>query len=134
MTFHITDANKVLASVTKMTEAGNEVYFNRRLSYIESPGKKRAYLRKRGGVYVLDVVFFDGENAIKGEVIIDSGAADHVMPKGMLTGVVTREKEAGTRFVAADGGELGNYGRKDVQFVPLAFWEEEFGSPFQGRA
>ena len=117
-----------------MTEAGNEVCFNRRLSYIESAEEKRAYLRKRGGVYVLDVVFFDGENAIKGEVIIDSGAADHVMPKGMLMGVATREKEAGTRFVAADGGELGNYGRKDVQFVPLAFWEEEFGSPFQGRA
>ena len=134
MTFHITDANKILASVTKMTEAGNEVNFNRRRSYTESPGKQRAYLRKRGGVYVLDVVFFDGEHAVQGEVIIDSGAADHVMPKGMLTGIVTREKEAGTRFVAADGGELGNYGRKDVQFVPLAFWEEEFGAPFQGRA
>ena len=56
------------------------------------------------------------------------------MPKGMLTGIATREKEPGTRFVAADGGELGNYGRKDVQFMPLAFWEEEFGAPFQGQA
>ena len=45
-----------------------------------------------------------------------------------------REKERGTKFVAADGGELGNYGRKDVQFCPLEFWEAEFGTPFQGQA
>ena len=134
MTFHVTDANKILASVNKMTEAGNQVNFNRRRSYIESPGGQRAYLRKRGGVYVLDVVFFDGDKAIKGEVIVDSGAADNVMPKGMLTGIDMREKEKGTKFVAADGGELGNYGRKDVQFCPLEFWEAEFGTPFQGQA
>ena len=133
MTFHVTDATKMLASVNKMTEVGNEVNFNRRKSYIESPSGKRAYLRKRGGVYVLDVVFFDGEKAVKGEVIVDSGAADNVMPRGVLTGITTREKEPGSRFVAADGGELGNYGRKDVQFCPLEFWEEEFGSPFQGQ-
>jgi hypothetical protein len=133
MTFHITDATKMLASVNKMTEAGNEVHFNRRRSYIESPTGKRASLRKRGGVYVLDVVFFDGETAVKGEVIVDSGAADNVMPRGILTGVLTREKEPGSRFVAADGGELGNYGRKDIQFCPLEFWEDEFGSPFQGQ-
>jgi hypothetical protein len=134
MTFHMTDANKILASVNKMTEAGNRVDFNKRKSYIESPDGKRACLRKRGGVYVLDVVFFDGERAVRGEVIVDSGAADNVMPKDMLTGITIREKEPGTRFVAADGGELGNYGRKDVQFCPLEFWEGEFGSPFQGPA
>ena len=83
---------------------------------------------------MLDVVFFDGERAVKGEVIVDSGAADNVMPRGMLNDVITREKEPGTRFVAADGGELGNYGRKDVQFCPLEFWADEFGSPFQGQA
>jgi hypothetical protein len=134
MTFHLTDANKMLASVNKMTEVGNRVDFNKRKSFIESPDGKRAYLRKRGGVYVLDVVFFDGEKAVRGEVIIDSGAADNVMPKDMLTGITTKEKEPGTRFVAADGGELGNYGRKDVQFCPLEFWEGEFGAPFQGLA
>jgi hypothetical protein len=117
-----------------MTEVGNRVDFNKRKSYIESPDGKRAYLRKRGGVYVMDVVFFDGERAVRGEVIIDSGAADNVMPKDMLTGITMREKEPGTRFVAADGGELGNYGRKDVQFCPLEFWEDEFGAPFQGPA
>jgi hypothetical protein len=133
MTFHVTDANKVLASVTKMTEAGNRVDFNKRRSFIESPDGKKAHLRKRGGVYVLDVIFFDGDKAVKGEVIVDSGAADNVMPRGMLTGIDLREKEKGTRFVAADGGELGNYGRKDVQFCPVEFWEAEFGTPFQGQ-
>ncbi len=99
-----------------------------------SPSGKKAYLKKRNGVYVLDVVFFNGDEAERGEVIIDSGAADHVMPRGMLEHVITREKEAGIKFVAADGAEIGNYGRKDVQFVPADFWEDEFGSPFTGRA
>jgi hypothetical protein len=134
MTFHVTDANRILASVNKMTDVGNEVNFNKRRSYIQSPGGRKAYMKKRGGVYVLDVVFLNGPEAVRGEVIIDSGAADNVMPKNMLTGIETREKEKGTKFVAADGGELGNYGRKDVRFVPFEFWEEEFGSPFQGQA
>ena len=134
MTFHLTDANKILASVNKMTDAGNEVVFNKTRSFIKSPAGKKAFLKKRNGVYVLDVIFFNGDEAVRGEVIIDSGAADHVMPRGMLGSVVTRAKEAGIKFVAADGAEIGNYGRKDVQFVPADFWEEEFGSPFTGRA
>jgi hypothetical protein len=134
MTFHLTDANKILASVNKMTETGNEVVFNKARSFIKSPTGRKAFLKRRNGVYLLDVIFFNGDEAVRGEVIIDSGAADHVMPRGMLEGVVTREKEMGIRFVAADGAEIGNYGRKDVQFVPTDFWEEEFGSPFTGRA
>ena len=134
MTFHLTDANKILASVNKMTDSGNEVVFNKVRSYIVSPSGRKAYLNKRNGVYILDVIFFNGDEAVRGEVIIDSGAADHVMPKGMLENVFTREKEAGIKFVAADGAEIGNYGRKDVQFVPADFWEEEFGSPFTRRA
>ena len=134
MTFHLTDASKILASVNKMTEKGNEVIFNKARSFIKSPSGRKAFLKKRNGVYVLDVIFFNGDEAVRGEVIIDSGAADHVMPRGMLEAVITREKEAGIKFVAADGAEIGNYGRKDVQFVPADFWEEEFGSPFTGRA
>jgi hypothetical protein len=134
MTFHLTDACKILASVNKMTETGNEVVFNKARSFIKSPNGKKAFLKRRNGVYVLDVIFFNGDEAVRGEVIIDSGAADHVMPRGMLEAVITREKEAGIKFVAADGAEIGNYGRKDVQFVPADFWEEEFGSPFTGRA
>ena len=117
-----------------MTAAGNEVSFSSDRSYIKSPAGKKAFLRKRNGVYILDVIFLNGGEAIRGEVIVDSGAADNVMPRGMLESVITREKEAGVKFVAADGNELGNYGRKEVQFVPLEFWQDEFGTPFQGRA
>ena len=134
MTFHLTDASRVLASVNKMTDSGNEVVFNKVRSYIKSPAGRKAFLNKRNGVYVLDVIFFNGDEAVRGEVIIDSGAADHVMPRKMLGSVFTREKEEGIKFIAADGAEIGNYGRKDVQFVPVDFWEEEFGSPFTGRA
>ena len=46
---------------------------------------------------------------------MDSGAADNVMPHGILESIIAREKEAGVNFVAASGAEIGNYGRKDVQ-------------------
>ena len=81
----------------------------------------------------MDVVFFNGESAVQGEVVVDSGAADNVMPNKVLNDIEIREPEA-CKFVAADGQPMGNYGRKDVQFVPLEFWEAEFGSSFQGRA
>ena len=68
MTFHLTDANKILASVTKMTAAGNEVIFNNARSYIKSPAGRKAFLRKRNGVYVLDVIFFNGDEAVRGEL------------------------------------------------------------------
>ena len=79
-------------------------------------------------------MFSNGKEEVRGEVIVDSGAADNVMPHGRLESIITREKEAGVKFVAADGAEIGNYGRKDVQFVPVDFWEEVMGSPFTGRA
>ena len=81
----------------------------------------------------MDVVFPDGESAVQGEVVVDSGAADNVMPNQVLNNIEILEPEP-CRFVAADGNPMGNYGRKNVQFIPLAFWESEFGTPFQGRA
>ena len=135
MTFHVTDATKMLASVAKMTEAGNDVMFSKqRKSYVESATGEKAYLRKKRGIFILDVVVFDGEAAVQAEVVVDSGAADNVMPKGLFEDIVLREKEVGVNFVAADGVPIGNYGRRDVQFIPLEFWEARTGSPFQGRA
>ena len=90
-------------------------------------------MEMRKGIYVMDVVFFDGESAVQGEVVVDSGAADNLMPNRVLNNVEMREPE-NCKFVAASGQPMGNYGRKDVQFVTLALWEGEFGSPFQGRA
>ena len=138
MTFHITDAKKILASVNRMVEAGNSVVFPKQGkpggSYVQSPAGTKAYMQMRRGIYVMDVVFLDGKTTVQGEVVVDSGAADNVMPNRVLNNVEVLEAEPRAIFAAADGNPMGNYGRKNIQFVPLAFWESEFGTPFQGRA
>ena len=91
-------------------------------------------MRRKNGVFVLDVVYVMGDEALKGEIVVDSGAADNVMPAKVLDGFKTLPAQEGINFVGADGEPIGNYGRKQVQFVPLEFWQGEFGSPFQGRA
>jgi len=53
------------------------------------------------------------------EIAIDSGAADNVMPRGVMTNVELLEKEKGVGFAGANGSELGNYGRRVIEFVPL---------------
>ena len=136
MTFHVTDASKILASVNRMIEAGNNVVFAKPCkggSYVQSPTGTKAYMQMRKGIYVMDVVFLDGASAVQGEVVVDSGAADNVMPNRVLNNIEVRAPETCT-FVGANGKPMGNYGRKNVQFIPLEFWEAEFGSPFQGRA
>ena len=48
MTFHVTDASKILASVSKMTEAGNDVVFKdprKEQSYILSESGNKAFLK-----------------------------------------------------------------------------------------
>ena len=86
------------------------------------------------GVYKLDVVFMNGDKAERGKIGIDSGAADNVMPEHGLSEVTMQEKEHGVRFSSANRKEMANHGRKEVQFVPLDFWEAEYGYPFQGQA
>ena len=90
-------------------------------------------MQMRKGIYLMDVVFLDGETAVQGEVVVDSGAADNVMPNRVMNNIEVTAPETCT-FVGANGKPMGNYGRKNVQFIPLEFWEAEFGSPFQGRA
>ena len=137
MTFHVTDASKILASVNRMIEAGSDVVFaepSKGGSYVQSSSGKEAYMQLRRGIYVMDVVFLDGGTAVQGEVVVDSGAADNVIPNQVLNNIEVLEPETRAILVAADGNPMGNYGRRSIQFVPLAFWESEFGTPFQGRA
>ena len=124
MTFHLTDAKRMLASVDKITAAGNEVKFG------PSPADnfvrnldtgKKIPLRKKHGVYVMEVIFIMGDQKIVGEIIIDSGAAECVMPREMLPSLETLPAKAGVRFAAANGGEMGNCGRKLITFVPRDF-------------
>ena len=58
-------------------------------------------------------------SAGKGKVTIDSGAAESVMPKGMLDWEPLVEGEAkrmGVKYVAANGAEMENYGEKKTRF------------------
>ena len=133
MTFHVTSARKVLASVTKLNESGTIVHLEKGNNYLESPLGQRAHLQRKNGLYVLDVVYICGETTEKGEVIIDSGAADHVMPKDMLESIEMKPKSPTTSFVTAGGKPLDYYGRKEITSVPVEFWDEAAAAPFQRR-
>ena len=135
MKCHVTDSSKFLASVGKMTALGNRVIFDSDRSYIQS--KKTGMemdMIKENGVFKLDVIFMNGEKAERGRIVVDSGAADNVMPSEELLELDMMPKEQGVNFTAANGKPMANHGRKDVQFVPFEFWEAEYGFPFQGRA
>ena len=85
MKYHVADATKFLASVGKMTEMGNRVIFDADRSFIQS--KKTGMemeMIKENGVYKLDVIFMNGDKAERGRIVIDSGAADNVMPSEEL--------------------------------------------------
>jgi hypothetical protein len=123
MTFHVTDAKKLLASVAKMTEAGNEVHFGPKVenNYIKCTKSGRVTpMRKERGMYVIDAFFENGLKMMKGKIVVDSGAAENVMPAEVLENVRMTAKKTGVRFVAANGEEMKNYGRKVVTFIPAA--------------
>ena len=133
MTFHVTSARKVLASVTKLDESGTIVHLEKGNNYLESPLGQRAHLKRKNGLYVLEVFYVGGETTERGEVIIDSGAADHVMPKDMLEAIEMKPKSPTASFITAGGKPLEYYGRKEITFVPVEFWEEMSAAPFQRR-
>ena len=59
------------------------------------------------------------KSAGKGKITIDSGAAESVMPRDMLTSEPLLEgegKKTGVRYVAANGAKMENYGEKKVRF------------------
>ena len=75
-------------------------------------------LRKERGVYLMDVWFVNGSERTAGTIVVGSGAAECVMPQHMLPKSPTLDRKEGVRFAAANGGEMGNYGRKMVEFIP----------------
>ena len=121
MSFHVTDAKKLLASVAKMTEAGNEVRFGPNLedNFVKCTKSGRITpMRKEKGMYVIDALFENGQKMMKGKIVVDSGAAENVMPAEVLANVKMMPKKKGIRFVAANGEEMKNYGMKTVTFIP----------------
>ena len=109
MTFHVTDAKKLLASVAKMTEAGNEVRFGPKLedNFVKcTKTGKITPMRKERGMYVIDAVFENGQKRMRGKIVVDSGAAENVMPAETLANDQMMPKKKGIRFVAANGEEM----------------------------
>ena len=124
MTFHVTDSRRMLAAVSRIVEADNTVVFSKKWgSYIENnkTGDKME-LKMVKGVFVVEAKILEGDKLVDASIVIDSGAADNVMPKEMLKGVEMMSKQEGVRFQGANGSELGNYGRKAVSFNPASFF------------
>ena len=69
----------------------------------------------------MEVWFIGDGQKVSGEIIVDSGAAECVMPRDMLPNVEQMAAKADMRFAAANGAELGNYGRKLINFLPKGF-------------
>ena len=131
--FHVTTAKKMLVSVERLTAAGNLVTFGptNEHCFIENlQTQRRIMMKKKGGVYEVEVMFQIGETWKKGTLTIDSGAEENVMPKGWYDQIELMEKKDGIRFMGADGSDLGNYGRKLMEFIPVA----EFNAGFPRRA
>ena len=124
MLFHMTDSKRMLASVDKITAAGNEVHFGPAPTenYVMNiKTKHRIPLKKRNGVFIMEVYFIVGDQRVSGEIIVGSGALECVMPKDMLPHLEKMSAKAGVRFAAANGAELGNYGRKLITFLLKSF-------------
>ena len=90
-------------------------------------------MKKEGNVFVMEVVFKDGEVKKRGKIVVDSGAAENVMPWSWLERSKTMERQEGIHFVAANGGSMGNYGRRVVEFEPM-YEEESEEQGFQRHA
>ena len=137
--FHLAVPKKMLASAAKIVETGNEVKFSGREgeSYIRNikTGRK-IYLQKEGDIYTMNIMVWDGEVAKKCKVVVDSGVAANVTPYSWFKNVSAIAPKKGVKFVGADGGEIGNYGRKNIRFKPVDFEDPKAtrAPVFTGRA
>ena len=120
ITFHVTSAKKMLASVARMEDAGNEVRFKKGGGYIKNDRTGVIMpLRRERNLYMLDVWFVTGEDRkVAGSIVVDSGASEHVMPKDILSDVKMFGRSPGVRFRAANGQGMEYLGRKDLKFIP----------------
>ena len=66
-----------------------------------------------------------GRRAEEGEDCDRLRRSENVMPKTWLKGVATLIRQEGVRFTAANGEEIGNYGRKKIDFEPIEEEDDE---------
>ena len=119
MVFHMTDARRMLASVDKIVAAGHKVTFAKEakdcfIEHVETGDK--IYMQRENGVFVVKVNVDAGEKTKKATIVVDSGASECVMPKKWLEELPKMQAAAGIKFTCAKGNDLGNYGRKLVEF------------------
>ena len=122
MVFHLTDAKRMLASVAKIVESGHRVNFSKKPSecFIEHVTTgHRIYMQKENEVFVIKVWVQAGAKKKKATIVIDSGASECVMPKAWLEELPMMKPTPGIRFTCAKGNDLGNYGRKLIEFKPI---------------
>ena len=122
MMFHLTDAKRMLASVDKIVAAGHRVKFAKKASecFIENVATgDKIFMQRENGVYVIKVWVQTGEKRKRATIVVDSGASECVMPKDWLEELPKLKPTAGIRFTCAKGKDLGNYGRKLIEFLPV---------------
>ena len=122
MVFHMTDARRMLASVDKIVAAGHRVTFAKEakdcfIEHVETGDK--IYMQRENGVFVVKVGVDTGEKMKKATIVVDSGASECVMPKRWLEELPKMKATPGIKFTCAKGNDLGNYGRKLVEFKPI---------------
>ena len=122
MVFHMTDAKRMLASVDRIVDAGHKVNFAKAAKdcYIEhNETGEKIFMQRENEVFVIKVNVDAGEKEKKATIVIDSGASECVMPKKWLEELPKMKAAAGIRFTCAKGNDLGNYGRKLIEFKPI---------------
>ena len=81
---------------------------------------KKIILEKDKGVYTMKVWVKSGNRKVKDSIVVDSGASECVMPKAWFPEIESMKAKKGVRFAGANGSDLGNFGRKIIEFEPIA--------------
>ena len=113
--FQVANVRKPLVSVKRMVEKGNKVQFGPGNSdnYIVNGGTGDGLMLKPTGrgCYVMQVRFAGGEPT---EIVVDSGAEEHVCPYewGQQFGIT--EPKVWMQFKRASGSNIEHFGSRDV--------------------
>ena len=124
--FHVTRAKKMLISVERLAAAGNEVKFGPKSEdnvICNKTTGRTIQMEKRGGVYIVKVMIKVGHTWHEEEMTVDSGAEECVMPRDWYKEIELWEAKAGIKFMGADGSDMGNFGRRLIEFIPMAEFE-----------
>lgn len=119
MIFHMTEVKRMLASVDEIIETGRTVQLGKDPNecFVKNTTTgEEIYLEKKGGVYVMTVWVMIGDRRKRAQIVVDSGASECVMPKNWLPESAATSPKKGVKFTCANGKDMGNFGRKLVEF------------------